>query len=413
MADRAVAADATSGARLQTVASVATACAVATVGVLPMFLAGALGVLLRHDTGLSEFVFGLVIALFWLFSALSAVPAGRVLDRLPARISLVVGAFGSSVALLIVALADSWLLVAAGLALAGTSSAMCQLAAASYLAGAIRRDRQGLAFGIKQSAIPAATLLGGLAVPLAAVHIGWRAAFLVAAALALVIAALAFGRARRVASAPRAASVERPRILRRPILIMSVSAGIATAGATAVAAFLVEFLTLRTGDAVFSGYILAFGSVTAIASRVLLGVWADRRRREVLGLVAAMFAVGAVGVALLAMSTGTLVIVLAVILAYAIGWGWAGLLIYVVVREHPASPASATGMMQAGIWTGAMAGPVIFGALVAAADFELALFVTSAAFLLAAGVLGVGQRWIRRRWQEQGQLATTVKGHAS
>ena len=104
MADRAVAADATSGARLQTVASVATACAVATVGVLPMFLAGALGVLLRHDTGLSEFVFGIVIALFWLFSALSAVPAGRVLDRLPARISLVVGAFGSSVALLIVAL---------------------------------------------------------------------------------------------------------------------------------------------------------------------------------------------------------------------------------------------------------------------------------------------------------------------
>ena len=35
-------------------------------------------------------------------------------------------------------------------------------------------DRQGLAFGIKQSAIPAAVLISGLALPVLAIPLGWR-----------------------------------------------------------------------------------------------------------------------------------------------------------------------------------------------------------------------------------------------
>ena len=43
------------------------------------------------------------------------------------------------------------------------------------MADQVPLDRQGLAFGIKQSAIPAAMLVSGLALPLLALPLGWRA----------------------------------------------------------------------------------------------------------------------------------------------------------------------------------------------------------------------------------------------
>src|SRR5690606_24578159 len=61
------------------------------------------------------------------------------------------------------------LLLAAGAAANGLG----QLAANATLA-AVPAHRQGLSFGIKQAAIPTATLLAGASVPAVALTIGWR-----------------------------------------------------------------------------------------------------------------------------------------------------------------------------------------------------------------------------------------------
>jgi hypothetical protein len=45
----------------------------------------------------------------------------------------------------------------------------------------------GLAFGIKQAAIPLATLLAGAAVPVVALTVGWRWAYVMAAGLAVLV----------------------------------------------------------------------------------------------------------------------------------------------------------------------------------------------------------------------------------
>src|SRR5829696_7279082 len=57
--------------------------------------------------------------------------------------------------------------------IAGLANAVSHTAANLSLAREVPASRQGLSFGIKQAAIPVATLLAGLAVPTIAVTLGW------------------------------------------------------------------------------------------------------------------------------------------------------------------------------------------------------------------------------------------------
>ena len=52
-------------------------------------------------------------------------------------------------------------------------------------------QRQGLAFGAQNSGATLGALLAGLALPVVAIPLGWRWAFVLVAALALAAAALA------------------------------------------------------------------------------------------------------------------------------------------------------------------------------------------------------------------------------
>ena len=74
--------------------------------------------------------------------------------------------------------------------LGGLGNAISHPATHLLLAREVSQNRQGLAFGIKQAAIPAATLIAGLAVPLVATTVGWRWAFAGGAALVLCVALL-------------------------------------------------------------------------------------------------------------------------------------------------------------------------------------------------------------------------------
>ena len=71
-------------------------------------------------------------------------------------------------------------------------------------------------------------------------------------------------------------------------------------------------------------------------------------------------------------------------LAFALGWGWPGLLNLAVVRLHPAAAAAATSVTQAGVFTGGALGPVVFGLLVQTWSYGVAWSAAAAALLLAA-----------------------------
>jgi len=169
------------------IAPVAVAITLTTVGVLPVFLTGSLAVQIRHDLGLSRTGLGIAVSAFFATAACTSVFAGRIVRHLGAtRTMRSVAAFQCVMGLVIALLARSplWLIVLLGIA--GLGNGAMQPAVNLFVSDRVVSGRQGLAFGIKQAAIPVATLLGGLAVPAIALTIGWRYGFGCAAALAVV-----------------------------------------------------------------------------------------------------------------------------------------------------------------------------------------------------------------------------------
>ena len=166
------------------------AIAVATAGVLPAFLTGGLAVQIRDELGFGAGALGLVVAVFFASSALASVVSGRLVERVGSHRGMRVAALVSAASLLAVSFAGSWESLVACLVLGGFGNSIAHPATHLSLAREVPRGRQGFSFGIKQSAIPAATLLAGLAVPTLGVTVGWRWAFVGGAALALLISLL-------------------------------------------------------------------------------------------------------------------------------------------------------------------------------------------------------------------------------
>ena len=147
--------------------------AVDAVGVLPIFLTGALAVQLREDIGLSVDSLGLVYASYFTAAALLSAPLSHVSERAGPEWSLRIGTAVYVVAFLgIAALASSPLVLSAFIALAGVATALTRTATSVLIARNVEPGRQGLAFGLKHSSIPIGSLLAGLSVPAIALTVG-------------------------------------------------------------------------------------------------------------------------------------------------------------------------------------------------------------------------------------------------
>jgi MFS family permease len=370
------------------------AVAVATVGVLPAFLTGGLAVQIRSELDFGSAALGLGVAVFFVSASLASVVMGRVVERIGAHRAMRVSATGSAAALLGVALfAGSWAGLVACLVLGGLANAVAHPATHLSLARKVPANRQGFSFGIKQAAIPAATLLAGLAVPIIAVTFGWRWAFAGGAALALllsfIVPAETLGGVRKIKEA-RAGDVPTA-----PLVLLALGIGLGSAAATPLGAFIVESSVAAGLRVETAGLMLALGSAVGIVVRVTFGRLADGMGGGSLRLVAAMLGVGVVGFALLANGSGGL-IVPGTLLAFGAGWGWPGLFNFAVVRTNPNAPAAATGITQTGASGGAALGPLVFGVVVEAASYEAAWLLCGAIALVALVAILAGRAMILR-----------------
>ncbi len=145
-----------------------------------------------------------------------------------------------------------------------------------------------------------------------------------------------------------------------------------------------------------AGLVLTLGSLAGITSRILAGHIVDRRASSGIPELAAMLAIGAVG--LVALATGLPALVwLGPIAGFAGGWGWTGVLNYAVVRAYPMAPAAATGVIQTGVFLGATLGVPLFGLIVDSASYPVAWLSTAGSALVAGAVmLLIG----RRSWKQ-------------
>ena len=359
---------------------------------LPVFLFGGLAVLVREDLGFGEVQLGLAASAFFAVAALAAVPAGRIAARLGAWAATVLAALLSAAVLCAMAFAPSYGVLLVALAFGGVANALAQIGTNGALAEAVPAERQGLAFGIKQSAVPAATLLAGFALPLVGLTLGWRASFGGAALLAVAYVLLAPRPAvRRARSGGRRSRTGDAAV--RALAVVAVAAALGAGAANGLASFLVESSVAAGFSPSSAGVLLGCGSAIGVTARILAGWLADRRTSGHLAVVAGMLATGGLGMALLATNAVPAILV-GTALVFGLGWSWPGLLTFAVVRLNPASPAVATSITQTGVFAGGAAGPVVFGLLVQTASYRVAWSAAGVAMVAGAVLMVVGRRML-------------------
>ena len=380
-----------SSLRVMAAASLAT-----TLAALPVFLVGGLAVFLRPELGIAETEIGAGATAYFATSALVSVPAGHAAERLGARPTTLAGAGCAVLSLLgIAVLAHSFLVLMLFLVVGGASNALCQIGSNAALAEGVPLRRQGLGYAVKQTAVPTATLLSGLAVPAIGLTIGWRWAFALGAVTALAYLVVAPPEPRKAGPGLRRATPERD-VPMRSLVIIGIGAGCASGSAGALGAFLVQSAVAMGEPAGRAGLLLSLGSVVGIVARLGGGWLADRRVGAHLPGVSLPLLGGAIG--LLQLSTGARpLLVVGTILGFGLGWSWPGVLTFAVVRLNPSAPAAATSVSQAGVFAGGAVGPLGFGLLVEATSYETAWAVAAGAMTCAAGLLLLGGRLVADR----------------
>jgi Major Facilitator Superfamily len=371
---------------------------------LPVFLMGGLAVQIRSEFGLRIGMIGVFSAVFFGASALLSSAAGRITERIGAPVAMRAASAVGAAALAGIALAPRVSAIIVLLAVGGCASALAQVGSNLYLATRTDATRQGFAFGIKQAAIPAATLLAGLAVPLVALTVGWRWAFAGAAALSLSIAALVPGGRR---AARRARLGPRPHARVSTLMLLAAGAGCGAAAAGALGTFLVDSSVGAGVAPGVAGLVAACGSAAGLATRVAVGWFADRATGGRLLWVAAMLVGGSVGYA--AMATGPTTLLLPVtVLCFAAGWGWPGLFNFSIVVRNRSAPAAATGITQTGVYLGGFWGPLLFGQVAQRASYATAWAGGAGVALVGAAAIVAGRRRLLR--ETTGVAAETWPG---
>ncbi|MCZ2861151.1 MFS transporter [Blastococcus sp. VKM Ac-2987] len=375
------------------------AVAVSVLGVLPAFLVGALAVQIRADLDVGLGLFGFAAATLFAVSGLCARPAGRLVQRLGSARGTALAACLAIASLTAVALAQSpvWLMLA--LAVGGLGNAVAQPSANLGISELVTERRLGLAFGMKQAAIPAATLLGGLAVPGIALVFGWRWAAVagVALAVSILVWSLVGGRdARGHPPADRTPAGTDKGLPRGGLLVLTLGGFLGSSAATSTGVFLVDSAVAAGTSPAAAGLLFAACSVLGLVNRIGFGWLADRHPdRSRYLFIANLLASGAVGYALLA--TGrTVPFLIGSAMAYGLGWAWTGLFHFAVIRDNRAAAASVTGFVQTGLSLGAASGPLFFGVVAQTFSYTAAWSVAAALSLLAALTIRLARRMVRR-----------------
>jgi MFS family permease len=374
---------------------IAVAAAVSTACVLPAFLLGAMAVRIRRDLGMGESEIGLAFAAFFAAAALASAPGGRLADRGDPAIIIRFAVLASGVTTLLLAgFARSLVAITVCLTVAGVANSVCQSAANLMIVRSLPAHRQGFALAIKQSAIPGATLLSGLAVPALSLTYGWRWGFAVGGGLALatlIWVPRSRGEA-RPASARRARPARRtgPDVPMRIMVLLAVAVGLGGTAASSLGSFLVSAAVDADVSERLAGLLLTAGSIAGIGVRLIAGARADRREGGHFRVVALMLAGGAAAFAALAIGV-PVAYLLAAPLAFCTAWAWPGLFNLAVVRANPSSPATATGITQTGQFVGAVLGPLLFGSVAEHLGYQQAWLMASCIALAAAGAVAAAR----------------------
>lgn len=364
----------------------------------PPFLVGTIAIQISASMPFSAGELGAAVAGYYLVSALVSPLGGRLVGQLGPQVVLRIACAGASLGLVGIAIAPNAGAIVVALSLLGLPNALVQPAANQILSETVQVHRQGVAFGLVQSAIPSATLLSGALLALFGTEDRWRAA--VWAVVVLTLAAqfvirwpseCRVGTPRRsVIPAPLA-----PPVGGRPLMAgLVLGAVLASIAATALPSFVASSGAERGLGSGQVAAIQVMASLCCIGMRVLAS-WRGSLLQggQVLGGVAAMLLIGTVGYALLS-TPSTVLFCIGVVIAYAFGWGWNGLFNLSVSRARVGRVSGATGLTQGGVFLGGVLGPLLFAWVLGGQGLGAAwLVVACGAFAASLSIAYAARRW--------------------
>ncbi|MGQ1838655.1 MFS transporter [Kocuria turfanensis] len=361
---------------------------------MPVFLLGALATEITATVRVPAYGIGLAIGVYWASAALTSACTsviGRVLNEKRMGVTALL--------LAVLSLAGSaawipwwpWLIMWAGLG--GAGNGLGHPSSNHLLVTNVRASSRGLAFGVKQAAVPLAGLLAGASIPLIALTLGWPVAFLLMAALGVFVLIPTI----LVRATPSTGIVVRPagRLeprLRPSLVLMATMTMFAAGAANSAVAFSVTG-ALERGIALGpAGALLAAGSASGAITRIVIGRIVDRGQVSALLLIRTAVAACAAGLVLMAVPS-SISYAVGFLLAAGLGWGWPGLVHLFVSHMAPGAAAGATGIVQTGSYIGSAIGPVLTGLVLSSGNSTLTwmMLATMAATAVAISFL-VGRR---------------------
>lgn len=369
------------------------------VGSLPVFLVGTLAVKLREFLQFDSAHLGVAVACYYLGAAVASVPFARVTDRIGAIRMMHTIAVVQALLLMTMAICmRSWGGLVLLLALSGMMSSGATLSTNQFLARRLQLNSQGIALGVKQAAVPFATLLGGLALPGVALTIGWRWSFIFAALVALSAIVLIPGTPTTFAVSRGRKTMADSRVAILPLAIIALGFGLGVFAANSLTAFLVTGgVTVGLSQGAL-GLTAALASGVAMVARVGLGYIADVREQCNFCIVAVMLVVGASGYVLIAIGSAIRIeslFIIGTVVALGVGWGWSGLFNLAVIRSHMNAPARATAVVQIGGRLGGVIGPVGLGIVADRESYTVAWLLASCTGVAGAAAILRGRQMLR------------------
>jgi len=361
---------------------------------LPLFLAGAVAVQMREELGFGVAALGVAVGTFRLVGAVLAPRLGSLVDRVGPVPAMRAAALLTFIASSGIALqAKNWGALVGYLALAGAASSLAQTGANISLVRAVKEKRQGFAFALKQSALPASSAVAGLAVPIIVLTLGWRSAYWMAAILAVIVGAyIPRAQDQRITASRRTMTPGPP--LGSEIRWLVVGMFFSMCAATTLSAFTVDSAVDAGLSPARAGVLLTVGSLLSITVRLVVGARADRREGGHITTCSRLVLAGSFGYLLMGLQTAWSV-PLGILVAFGLGWGFNGLFIFAVVRLYKSSPGAASGRALSAGSLGGLIGPTTFGFVVQWAGYPVAWSLATVWAISGAGLLLVGRNRIR------------------
>lgn len=359
---------------------------------LPPLLMGALAVQITADLGLSEVDLGTALACFFFAAGGGSALGGRWADHVGwPRASRVAGVTGAVVCFGVAFAALSFAGLIAVLVLGGLGQALAGPTSTLSVSRELPLHRQGVAIGVLRSAIPIAGMLAGLSLPFIGLTVGWRWAFVGAAAFPLLAFLLTPRRPQRRASTPSTDTDSAPRIVSSAVVTLVAGVTLATIANLGFSTFLVVW-GVRVGLAeAHMGFLVGAAAALCLVVRIAGGWVADRMDTSGFRPTAVLMALGALGMAGLATARPALVVPGA-LLGYGAGWGWSGLFHYGMVSAHRHRAGSITGIVLTGMASGAALGPLLFGLVAEYVGYPAAWAGAAALLVAGAGLVWRGGR---------------------